>query len=149
MKKLMMVLLLLLLVGVVACGKKVALTADEFKSKMETKGYEVLDITDQYDEGTIEAALIAMKDDYQIEFYVVNNDEQAIRAYNQNKDYFEELKVSGSIETETSVTKNAKYTLTSAGRYMVVARVDNTFLYADVDSTHKSEVSDDIKDLGY
>lgn len=149
MKKLFVGLLMMfLLVGVAGCGKKVALTASEFKSKMEEKGYEVVDITEDYGD-LVGTALLAMKGDYQIEFYIVSDNEQAITAYNQNKEYFEDLKESSSVETETNLSNNAKYTLTSGGRYMLVARVDNTFIYLDVPENDKSEVTDVIKTLGY
>ncbi len=140
----------LLMLGLTACGEKEALTASAFKSKMETKGYEVVDITSNPEyEGVATAVLVAMKDDYQIEFYVVNDNEQSIRAYDQNKTDFEGLKESGASETEVSLSNHAKYTLTTGGKYRVVSRIDNTFVYVDVEESKKTEVSDVLKDLNY
>ncbi len=150
MKKISFVTIsLMLMLMLTACGKKEALTGAEFKSKMEEKGYDVVDIAEDYEEGTLVTALLAVKDDYQIEFYVVNDEEQSIRAYNQNKTEFEGLKTSGSIETETSLSNHAKYTLTSSGKYMVVSRIDNTFLYVSVADAKKTEVSEALKFLNY
>ncbi len=150
MKKLGLIVVgIMLMLGLTACGKKEALTASSFKAKMETKGYEVVDISSDYEEGTIVSALIATKDDYQIEFYLVNDEEQAIRAFNQNKTGFEELKTSGSMETEVSLSNHAKYTLTTGGKYMVISRIGTTFVYVNVEDGNKSEVSGVLKDLNY
>ena len=86
---------------------------------------------------------------YQIEFYELSDSDYASSFFNNNKKTFEDSKSSGSAETSVSAGNNAKYTLTTNGKFKVVSRIDNTVIYLNVDDDYKSSVKDVLKDLGY
>lgn len=141
--------LLTMLFTLSACSPRTAITAGEFTSKATDAGYTIVDAKDQYEESFIVDYKIALKDGYQVEFCVVSTVEQAIAAYNQNKNIFEIEKGNAASSSEASMSNYSKYTQTSNGFYYVISRVDNTFIYAKVDSKHKDEVSGFIESLGY
>ena len=141
-------LLFVFLLGT-GCGNKEAITANEFVQKMEENEFLVVDITDQYDDKLLSAVQIAYSDEYQIEFYIFNEIDQAIRDFNQNKDHFAESKVQGAIESTVSVGNHSKYTLRSAGRYMVISRIENTFIYLNTPVDYTTEIEEILKNLGY
>jgi hypothetical protein len=95
-KKGIAVLLVLLTVVICGCNSGVSITSDEFQAKMAAAGFEIIDAFDQFDGGDIEAAFIAANDDYQIEYYIVTTVEQAIAAFNENKNTFESAKAGSS-----------------------------------------------------
>ncbi|OHW61654.1 hypothetical protein EUAN_19740 [Andreesenia angusta] len=151
-KKLIMLLSVfaIMMFALAGCGEKTALTSDQFKSKMEEKGYEVQDATSQFEgsEG-VKKVYIALKDSYQIEFYEMETIEQAAQAYNGNKANFEAQKGSSATETDVSGKNSAKYTLNSDGRYRAISTIENTFVYLDVESGVKDEVNGVLDELGY
>ena len=87
MKKVIFLFLLALVLTSAGCGFKnrTPLTADEFVTKMEAEGFTLVDATDQFEPGIVEAVQLAVGEDYQIEFYVVPTVEQAQRAFEQKQ----------------------------------------------------------------
>ncbi len=152
-KRLLMgVLCFVVLFTLTGCGNKTSITSADFKSKMESKGYTVQDATSQMSEyDYINQVYIAISSDstYQIEFYELSDSDYASSFFNNNKKTFENSKSSGSAETSVSAGNNAKYTLTTNGKFKVVSRIDNTVIYLNVDDDYKSSVKDVLKDLGY
>lgn len=133
-----------------ACGSKTALTNDQFAEKMEAAGYQIVDATDQFGEGEVEAVTLAIKDDvYQIEFYVLPSNDQAVSAFNGNKSDFEQMKTSGSSTGEVSLGNYSYYGLTTDEGYYVVSRIDNTMIFINTSSEYKDEIKDVVKELGY
>lgn len=139
------IMLLLLVTG---CSKK-PVTAETFKSEMTQKGYQIKDISADYAGKGAKAVLLAMKDDYQIEFYVTDSKDYAVGSYNLNKEKFEKTKGNGSIETQKSVGNASKYTLKSNSTYKVVSRVENTFIFINAPDSKTDEINAVLKDLGY
>jgi len=144
------ILLAIAVFALAGCGSKTALTAEQFKSKMEAAGYEVQDATYQY-EGLVDQCFIAVKGnfEYQIEFYVVATESQAVGAYNQNKEQFQSKKSNASAETTKEVSNYGKYTLNTGGNYSVISRVDNTFIYIDASNDYRDEINKTLDSLGY
>lgn len=132
-----------------ACGSQKAITGDDFLDKMEAKGYEVFDISDQYSADIIYQALIAQKDDYQIEFYDLMSTDDAISAFDYNKSDFESLQGAYTKNTNVEFKNGARYTLTIDGSYKLISRIDNTFIYLDIPEEYKNEVVKVLKELGY
>lgn len=131
---------------------KTPITAEEFKSKMEEKGYVIGDASEQFEEyGYIKKSYIAADKDYkyQIEFYEIIDNDYATSFFNLNKQVFENTK--GNVATETSVNlKNYSiYRVSTENKYRVLSRIDNTVVYVDVDDIHKDEVKGILEDLGY
>ena len=141
---------LIMLLTVTGCSKK-SITTEEFINKSKNFSYETQDASSQFANYTaIKKATIALSSKgYQVEFYELDTDENAISLFNSNKTRFENVKTSGAIETKYSVGNTSTYSLTSGNKYMYIARVDKTFLYLSVDSSYKSEVKKFVKELGY
>lgn len=138
-------MMVLLFVG---CSSKTAITDEDFRTKLEDQGFEMHDVTEQFGDQA-ETVTVAIKDDYQIEFYVMPSVEDAEYSYNLNKNNLEEAKGSSSVNTSASVANYSTYTLSTTEGYAVVSRVDNTFLYCNVAASHKGDIEQIVKDLGY
>lgn len=135
-----------------ACGSKTAINTDKFISTMESKGFVISDVTDQFaGVDFLNDVTVAMKDsgEYQIEFYNLKDESNAIEAFNINKEEFEKEKGSTSTESSASLKNYSTYSLTSNGKYMYVSRIDNTLIYLDVSKEYKDEVKEIINELGY
>ena len=143
------VLVVLLTLSVWGCSSKTPITANEFQAKMTAAGFEIIDAYDQLGGGDAEAALIAINDDYQIEFYVVPTEAQAITAFNQNKRNFEDAKGNSSSNTSVALANYGVYKLSTGGMYYVISRIDNTFIYIVTDAANKASVDENLKVLGY
>ncbi len=153
MKKLKVILLLILVIFLSACSfDKKAIDSSEFKEIMRDNSYYVVNSKDQFSEyDYILNSYIAIdsQQNYQIEFYELEDEENAIAFYDYNKDIFEGYKISTSIYTDVSFSNNSKYTLTTDDSYRVLSRVDNTVIYISVDKKYKDEVKSILKELGY
>lgn len=140
------VLLFTLLIS--GCGKKTALTASEFKSKMEDLGFEIVDVTEYISDEAVKTVYNAQKvDAYTIEFYVSKTDSGATAGYNQ---FVANLKAI-SAKTGTEITKDtySKYTDTASGYYSVVSKIDKTYLNVRAKDSYKTEINEIIEELGY
>ncbi len=155
-----LIIVAILVIGAVITGviiinknrNKESITADQFKDKMENMNYIIVDAKDQFDEyDYIEKAYIAISKDYeyQIEFYEIDGEEQAISFYNHNKNIFESYKTSVSYETSVSIGNNSKYTLTTENEYRLLSRIDNTVIFVHVDKEYKDKINEDLKEIGY
>lgn len=143
-------LVFLLLLGLTACGEsKKPINAEDFISRMEGKGFQIVDATDQFEAGATKSVTIALNDNYQIEFYVLPSTDQATAAFNTNKSSFETMEGNGSSHVSKNIGSYSYYSLTTSEGYYVTARIENTFLYATVAAEYKSEVGGIIKELGY
>jgi len=138
------------MITLTACSlERTAITGDEFVQKMESAGYEIVNVTGQFEDGLVEVAYIAIKGNYQIEFFVVPTIDQAKAAYNSNKTDFEALG-GGSASTKSVAINNYSYfTLTTSQGYHHVSRIDNTFIYVSTDKAHRDEIREILSDLGY
>ena len=150
MKKIILFLISMALVfSITGCKAKKAITAEEFKSKMTQEGYQIADISEKYAGKGAKAVLIAMKDGYQIEFYVTENKDYAVGSYNLNKEKIEKTKGNSMVETQKSIGNVSKYTLKSNSSYKVVSRVGETFIYLNVPGSKTEEVKEILNKLGY
>lgn len=151
MRKAALFLMLFLIFFTAGCGVKprTPVTAKEFVDKLEAAGFTLVDAVDQFDEGLVEAAYIAIGENYQIEFFIVPTVEQAQRAFAENQATFEAAKGNSTTNKSAKAENFSYYCQTSNGKYSVVSRTDNTFIYVDADSEYKQEINDIIKDLGY
>jgi hypothetical protein len=152
-KRLLVFSLLVFILALSSCGifaPRTALTADEFKSKMEEAGYIVTNAKDQFDAGMVDDVLLAAKDGhYQIEFFIVPTVDQAKAAFSENKTGFEEIDESGASTLNGNGSNYAYYRKSTADGYYVVSRIENTFIYVDASSDFKDEIKGILKELGY
>lgn len=132
--------------------EKESMTATEFKTLMQEKGFVVSDATSQFsDYDYVKQVYVAAPSDYsyKIEFYELSNLDYATMFYNNNKSIFESSKGNASGETNVSMKNYSKYSLSTNGKFKVVSRIDNTVIYLDVNSNQKDTVKDLLKELGY
>ena len=86
---------------------------------------------------------------YQIEFYELSNEENAISMHNTNKTKFESQKSNASASATASMNNYSTYSLTTNGKYKYLSRINNTLVYVDVDENYKDIVKDIMKEIGY
>lgn len=136
---------------VVVDHEKESMTAWEFYDEMEDEGYVLVDITEQYAAYGINEAYLAAKPDrsYQIEFYVLASESNAISMFESNKEYFKDRAGAKRVTSSYGFGNYDIYSLTSEGDFMYLCRIDNTLLYIDVDDTYKKEVKEIIDELDY
>jgi hypothetical protein len=133
------------------CGSKTALTADEFTSTAQDNGLTVSDVSEQYEAyGVYDSAIIAQSDDdWQVEFYVLTDEDNASDMFASNQEQFESAKKSSSTESSKSVGNYETYGLTSGGNYMYICRVDNTVLFVNASDDYKDDIKAFVETLGY
>ena len=141
----------LMLFALTGCGNKAAITTSDFKTVAEGHNYIITDAVSQYAayDYIKEVTIAQSSDDWQVEFYVLDNAANATSMFNTNKATFESYKGNSSSESSTSIGNHASYTLTSSGYYMHLCRIDNTLLYVSVPDTYKNDVKELIEELGY
>lgn len=144
-------ILLMMVFMITGCNKK-PITAEEFKTKMKDKKYDVVDITEQYSSSTeFTKVYVAVAENriFQVEFYQFDSTDSASKAYSTTKDEVESIKGSSSANTSVELGNYSKYTLSTNGNYTIISRVEDTMIYVNVDSTYKSKVKDIVEELGY
>lgn len=156
MKKLKNLFILIIsifsIISITGCQNKNAITTDTFKTKIEDLGYVLQDVKSQFSEyDYIKEAYIAADSNYnyQIEFYILEDEENAKNFYENNKTIFENSKTRNSAYTSVDVKNYAKYTLATNNEYKVVSRIDNTVIFTDSDSKYKDDINKILKKLGY
>ena len=133
-----------------ACGGKKAITTSEFTSICEGENLIVQDVTDQYAEfDYIKEGTAAVDDSYQIEFYVLEDEDSAKGMFASNKKEFEAMKNNTASEKSISTNHSDVYSLSTSGMYKYLSRVDNTLLYADNMKNSKDDVKKLVDKLGY
>lgn len=130
---------------------KNAISVNEFIDIVSKNNLSTTDIHDQMSQyKEINSAIIASsKDNWKIEFYVLDNKENALKMYNTNKSIFEGLKGKTNIEKYLSLGNYSLYDLKTDYYYMHLCRVDNTLLYVKVDVKYENDVKKIIDKLGY
>lgn len=150
MKKIISILIgAVLIFTIIGCGNKKAMTAGDFENKMGKNGYEVINITSQYPSKAIKDVLIAGKDGYQIEFFIVENVDVAVSSYNLNKETFEKSKGNKSVQTQKTVGNTSRFTLKTNSKYKVISRVENTFIFIIAPQEKSEEIDTVLKELNY
>lgn len=155
--------LVLGLVGLISslsgCGlKKTAITAEEFSSKMEDEGYQMVDITNQYEE--VENALLAMNldDGYKIEYYNFADEDSARTAYNQTANKFDKQYNVKMMSMNLTFNHSQSFYFTGQGKdadgnklesYVHISRVDDTMILVIADKEYRDDIKAIIKELGY
>lgn len=133
------------------CGKKTAITTEQFKNIGNTNNFVVSDVSVQFSSYNYinEATIIQNPNGWQMEFYVLSDEGYANSMFNTNKNTFESQKENSSLESSVSIGNYSTYSLTSGDYYMYLCRVDNTLLYVRVEKKFKDSVNKIIDELGY
>ncbi|HKM34902.1 MAG TPA: hypothetical protein VJY54_09175 [Lachnospiraceae bacterium] len=131
------------------CTQKKPVTLEEFKNVMSSAGFTIVDATDQATGDSITAISLATKEEYQIEFYVFTENKFAASAFIQNQSIFESYESGSTYSLNKEIGNYAYYSLVSDGECYILARVDNTLMYAVADATYKNDITELAQKLGY
>ena len=152
-KKILYVLTLMVVtLTLTGCGNKKAITIDEYKDIMSTNSFVLNDAKNRISvNSNIKDIYIAAnpKDNYQIEFYVLESVDTAKTFFSENKTRFSKEVGKNKIETKSKKGNSEKYTVTSLGQYRLVSRIENTVIYLDTRESNKKKVDEILKELGY
>lgn len=150
------VVVFIVIIGLVIMGifslvkAREPITAEKFENMMEAKNFEIIDAKDQFtDAPYVENALIALNNNYQIEFYVLTTNEHANTMFLNNQNKFEENKGSVSSYSTVNFKNGSKYTLSSNGKYSTITQIDNTVIYLNIDEEYKEEVKLILEEINY
>ena len=133
-------------------ANKAAITKENFISTMESENYYITDASDQFaNYESVDSVTIASKPtgEYQIEFYVFEDEDTAIISFNVNKENFEQYEEYATSHSSADINNYSMYSLTITDSYKFVSRKDNTMIYIDVAKEYKDEVKEIIDKLGY
>lgn len=141
--------------ALVGCGcsmSKTAISADDFKNKVETQGYIVHDDTDHQKQLTnvpdaISKVYVGQNATLnKIEFWQLSEDKYANSMYNNNLPTYDS---NIGIKTNVSVGNSDKFTIKKDGKYTVLERVGNTFVLAQASDTDEDALDKTLESLGY
>ena len=144
---------MVVLLSAVSCGlfeKKEPISAEDFTVAMENEGYTVEDVTaDMKDQPKVVKCLIALSDNYQIEYYETKDEANARSMFSINKEQFEsEFGGTGASKSEVNINNQAKFTMNSNDMYYFLSQIDNTIIYLKIDKEYKDEVNQILKSIG-
>lgn len=152
MKKIKFLILVFLGILLTACVvEKEAIDEDDFIRIMTNEGF---NIKQQFEySGDLEEYYIATdpKGEYEIEFWELDSDSNsnAKEFYENAKRMIETQKKGTYKDSNVDLINTNKYTLTNETMYIVISRIEDTFIYLDVDKEYKEEVNNILKKLGY
>lgn len=138
--------LILLVVMLSACTQKKALSTKEISDKLSNNGFTITDVTSQMEDSNISYVASANNGKFQIEYYVFTDETNAKKAYESNKESFENNKTKGKEQKDETYQK---YTQELSDTYNLISRIDNTLIYSSVNIEYKKDLNKVIKDLGY
>ena len=142
-------IILVLLTGC-ALKQKEPIDDEIFSRVMTNEGFKVVDVEQQFEQyGYFEDSYVATNNNYQIEFYELENEKNAIEFYNTNKSIFESQKSAVDVYSSIDLKNINKYTSTTDNEYKVISRIDDTVIYLKVDKKYKDEVNHILSKLGY
>lgn len=124
--------------------RKKPITEDRFKEKLEANGYILSDITNEFsDYNYITKAYLATNKEFKIQFYLLENEEQA-------KMFYRNTELSMEHSKNDSITKtNFRYTILSNSGFKAISRISNTVICLQVPKFNMKEAKQILKELGY
>lgn len=153
MKQFLKFFLIVMLIGLAGCSlmeEKAKLTLDNFKEKMESNEFVVIDVSTQLaDQKQIEGAYIAQKDGYQIEFFDLDSSENSIGMFNYNKSLFDKEKDASSMSSSINGKNFSTYTLKTNSMFKYISRIDDTMIYLNIPEEYEEDVKLILEGLGY
>lgn len=152
MKKVLIILFsFLIIITLSGCDKK-NINMDKFTEIMKKNGYSVSNITDKYksiSQLKEAATSINESDKWQIDFYVLDSNESALKIYNNNVDTFKFLKNDKDKEIVKTDKNYSKYILITNNSYGVIAINNNTIIYISANSKAKDKIDKLLREIGY
>lgn len=147
----------LIFVGSIAIGylavtaEKEKITINKFKEECEEKALEMQDVTSLKGQMGVDKAYEATNigENYRLEFYEFDTMQNAQNCFGAKKGAMEIEKSNNGISSSANMKNFAFYSVKANGKYMYVAYVDNTVLYAQGDSDDESEIKEIIDEFDY
>ncbi len=148
---LLVIICFVVLLTLTGCMEKTVKNANDFKSLAEKYKYTVSDVTSQYSVNQkVKNAIVAKSSqDFQIEFFVLEDEGSAGKMFYTNKATFESSKSGSITSSASSGEKFTTYGLTYNNKYMYLCRVENTLLSVNIPSNYKDNVNKFIEEFGY
>ena len=139
--------LLLIVILLCSCKRNGIISEKEFTKIAKNHKLTVVDVKDQFeDKKQVKEAYVADSGkNYQIEYYILDTENNAKKMYETNKEDFKSLKSKKDKETE----KEYYYTTTTNDYYMYLSKIENSVLYIKVPIKFKEEAKKIIRELKY
>lgn len=132
---------------------KTAATVESFQQVAADKGYESYDMTSDYESyDTVTSAILAQdpeNTDMQVEFYVLDNEQDASDIFDVNKSSFDTNAGDNNTKSSKSVSNYETYTVKDDNQYMYICRVDNTMVYIQTSVDNMDAAKAFTSELGY
>ncbi len=140
--------LIILLLSFTGCNKT-APTVEDFRNIMTNAGYEVEDVTALEGDDDFVEIYDARKDDFEISFAIMADNETCERVYN-NFEY--ELDQRYSVKYLSSKFKSSNsdyYAFNANDSFCLIARIDKTIIATVAPKAYRDEIKDFVNSLGY
>jgi len=146
-------LIALLAVGTLllaACSPRDVISVEEFTTRMEGAGHDVIDLTEGFAHipGMV-AFVFADAGDFDVEFSVWETESAARLQFNNIHRQLEDAAGNTRSYRSTSVANFNRFTQTTSGRFEALVRVENTLLLIEASSGQRSAVEAVLDLLGY
>ena len=133
-----------------SCSAKTAIDAETFTKTMEAENFTVTDVTSNTEtNGLATSVLVAENENYQIEFYVLTNNDTGESVFYNNRNLFDDEHSVKTMASETSYGNYNYYAFSADGNFHLIARVDHTMIWCEADKAYKEEIVDLVQKLGY
>ena len=145
-----LLLTILFLTTLTACSPKSTINSNEFITKIEALGYDVLDDSEQCrKEVPATTCLYIEEGSVYVGFIVFNSSDHAVAGFNRVKEQAEYYKGSISSSSSTSISNYNKYAQTSGDTYFYIIRIGDTLFYSSCDKSQKHIIDEIVKAIGY
>lgn len=145
-----MLLCMAVLMGLMtACQKKMPQTAAGFTQIMVAAGFEVNDESDSNEETIATAAVYAVGENYQIEYYGYEDSDTARRVYTNNRNQLDADHPSKRLSAQVNTNRYNYFAFSTEADFYVIARIENTVVYCAADAEHREEILTHMEVLGY
>ena len=141
------ILMVVAVIALTGCSPLEVISANEFISRMEARGYVVEDASGMVADNITMHAVET--EAFILEFLVFETEANARVAFNNVQRMFEDGRGSASSHSSSSAANFSRFRQTTEGRFEIVTRVENTLLIAQTSSDNRSDVEAIFDSLGY
>lgn len=153
----LVVALLVLFLSVVFTkgNPKTPATAEQVTSALEKNGFDVFDLTSDYQEkwnmdSVLKNAVVCEEDDLRFDFFVFDNEQNADYVRIKYQTYIRENRYANpNIEISEGATNYTLYTIKAKGVYTINMRVANTLVFAYCNEDNANKLNAIMRELGY
>lgn len=133
-----------------ACSSKTPQTVTGFTKIMEAAKFDVQDVTSSTEtNGIATTVLVAVGEDYQIEFFELTDSEMGENVFYYNKQLFLDEHSTTSMSQEFTSDNYNYYHFDADGNFHLIAHIENTMIYCEAEKEYKNEIIEFVKTLGY